>query len=75
MLNKNQQEEVKNEMRLISQKCASIMKKMEPLSREIVFSTYKSIKGFEEPMMKAAFEKHKLIKKWLYLNTEILIIK
>ena len=39
-LTKNQQEEVKTEMRLISQKCSSMMKKMEPLSREIIYSTY-----------------------------------
>lgn len=59
-LNKRQREWLRQELKVTSQRCASVMKKMEPATREFVFASYKNLSNFQDEALDAAFKKYKL---------------
>ena len=52
-----------NEVKLIARRTATVLSKMTPLGRDIVYGAFSQLKSFYEPNLHKAFAKHNLIKK------------
>ena len=50
-------------MKLVAKRTITVLGKMTPLSREIVYGAFSEVRSFSEPNLYKAFEKYKLIPK------------